>query len=69
MKNHTFGELCRLHARLHAKVVDQIKNHVFLCHRVAILKLETVWKKVSPEKKTVKKIIEQTYFTALIGKK
>lgn len=51
MKNHTFGELCRLHARLHAKVVDQIKNHVFLCHRVAILKLETVWKKVSPEKK------------------
>lgn len=51
MKNQPFGELCLLYAKLHAKADDQTKNHVFLCHRVAILKLEIVWKKVSPERK------------------
>lgn len=55
MKNQTFGELCLLYAKLHAKAGDQIKLHGFLCCRVAIQNLETVWKKVSPERKKLKK--------------
>lgn len=51
MKIQPFGELCLLYAKLHAKADDRTKIHVFLCHRVAILKLEIVWKKVSPERK------------------
>lgn len=51
MKIQPFGELCLLYAKLHAKADDQTKIHVFLCHRVAILKLEIVWQKVSPERK------------------
>lgn len=51
MKDQTFGELCLLYAKLHAKADDQTKIHVFLCHGVAIIKLETVWEKVSLERK------------------